>query len=57
MAAVWRVCRTGLLINAAVAAGYFGAKTWDEITRRLIYRACESACGPDVFGLSQRLRR
>ena len=39
MAAVWRVCRTGLLINAAVAAGYFGAKTWDEITRRL-YLSC-----------------
>ena len=35
LAAVRRVCRTGLLINAAVAAGYCGAKAWDEITRRL----------------------
>jgi len=30
-----RIWRTGLLINAAVAAGYLGAKAWDEITRKL----------------------
>jgi hypothetical protein len=30
-----RIWRTGLLINAAVAAGYLGAKAWDEISRKL----------------------